>query len=226
MGWIALFAAAVALGGLLFARPGRIAALGAGVALLLCTAAAFAVNFDRHGFDLVVPLACAIVGAGLLQLARKTGGRAGSRWALRLSLAFAPGLLLAGLVVTLHEIGDVVVLRILDEQGSAQETRLIVVDRAGATWVAAGSGGKRWFGRLVRQPRIEIVRGGVTHCAVAVPVYEPSTREAVLRTLDRSHVISRLSKALGATLFYREEDAPEEAAIAIRLDPCTPGAGP
>jgi hypothetical protein len=221
-----LLAGVAVLAVLLARRPTRAAARVSAAALLGCGVAAFAVHLPRRGVDLALPLAALAIGALLLGFSRtrRAGGR--PRWLLRLALAPAPALLLAGLVVTLHELGDVVALRTVDERGSLRETRLLVVDHEGSAYVAAGSGGKRWLARLAREPRIEIVRGGVASCAVAVPVDEARTREAVLRALDASHPVSRLSAALGHRLFYRSGDAPEQAAIAIRLDPCGPAGEP
>ena len=54
---------------------------------------------------------------------------------------------------------EVVVLRTYDSEGSPQETRLTVVDRAGEPWVR-GRPYRGWFRRIEANPRAELYRDG------------------------------------------------------------------
>lgn len=199
----------------------QIATAAGGTILLVCGAAAFVVNPTRHGFALLVPLANLLLGLLLLRLGwrHRSGGRASL--AIGASLVVAPIVLLYGLVATLHEIGEIAVLRTSDDQATVRETRLAVLDYQGSTWIGADSGGKRWFSRLRANPRVELLRGGVPRCYIAVPVEDPEIREEVFRRIEEKYLIGRLAALVRRQLFVREGDSPETAATAIRLDPCS-----
>jgi hypothetical protein len=216
VGWIGLLVVAAIVGGFFYAYPRKRLALGCGSVILIGCAAAFLTNPLRHGADLAFPTAALLAGLVLIGIGRVRP----QSLPVRACLAIAPTLLLLVAIVTVHEIGEIVVLRIPGDRGAVHKTRLAVLDHGGATWVAAGSGGKRWVDRLMANPQFEFVRGGAAECRVAVPVYEPKIRAEVLRGLEEKYLIAKLSASLGAPLFYRDDD-PEEAAIAIRLDPCS-----
>ena len=202
------------------ARTVQAAALAAGSALVLCGLAAFAVFPARRGFDLVTALVNLVLGALLLCLGRRRRG-GGRRWLpLGAALAAAPIVLFYGLMVTLHEIGEIVVVRTAGDGATARETRVAVLDWQGSTWVGADDGARRWVRRLRANPRIELLRGGVARCQVAVPVEDPDTREEVFRRIEEKYLVGRLAAALGRPLFLRESDPPDAAAVAFRLDPC------
>lgn len=52
------------------------------------------------------------------------------------------------------------VLRTFDDEGSAHESRLIVIDDGDTTWVQSGHHFRGWYHRLRRNPSVELVRGG------------------------------------------------------------------
>lgn len=203
-------------------RAVRLVATGAGAILLLCGAAAFAVFPHRRGFDLLVPLADLLLGVCLLRWGRHPAvGR--RRFALALLLAVAPIALLYGSMVTVHEIGEIVVLRTRDDRGGVRETRLAVLDYRGSTWLGADHGGRAWLQRLVSQSRVELLRAGRWQCYEAELVEDPLLREEVFRRIEEKYLVGRLTKLIGRPLFAREADPPEKAAKAVRLDPCSAG---
>jgi hypothetical protein len=196
-------------------------ATGAGALLLLCGSAAFVVFPARRGFDLAVAVANLLLGLGLVLLGRKTPGAGwGRSLAIALGLASAPYVLLQGLIATVHEIGEIVVLRTTDERAVVHETRVAVLDFEGSTWVGADTGRRRWLERLATNPELELVRDGVARCYVAVRVEDPRIREEVFRRIERKYLVGRLVEALGRPLFVRESPAPGRASVAVRLDPC------
>ena len=211
---------AAGLGSSTVARSAQIAAIAAGAALVLCALVAFAVFPGRGGFDLAVVLANLVLGLLLLGLGLRPRG--GGRRALLFgaSLALVPVVLFYGLMVSLHEIGEIVVVRSSDDGAAVKETRVAVLDWEGATWIGADDGERRWVGRVRANPRIELVRGGVAGCRLAAPVEDPATREEVFRRIEQKYLVGRLAAALGHPLFLREGDPHRQAAVAFRLDPC------
>jgi len=191
----------------------------AGMLLFLCGAAAFVVFPLRRGYDLLVPVANLLLGALLVRVGRKDlgGGRSLAAGAL---LAVAPLVLFRGLTAAVHEVGEIVVLRTSDDRGSVWETRVAVLDHDGSTWIGADRAGQRWVGRLAANPRLELVRGGIPRCRVAVPVEDVKTREEVFRRIEEKYLVGRLATALGRPLFVRRSSSPERASVAFRLDPC------
>jgi hypothetical protein len=105
------------------------------------------------------------------------GGRA-IRWA-------AVGLVLLALVAAATYVAgeqtEVVVLRTFDRAGQAHETKLWVVDHEGAPWVRVANPERAWFQRLRAEPRVELVRGGMTQSVVARPQNGMEARAAVDR---------------------------------------------
>ena len=201
-----------------------VATIATGLILLLCGVAAFAVFPHRRGFDLLVPLANALLGLLMIRLGL-ADLRPGGRWlAAGALLAVAPIVLFRGLVATVHEIGEIVVLRTTDERGAVWETRAAVLDHRGSTWIGADRAAQRWVRRLEANPRLELVRGGIARCHVAFRVEDLDTREEVFRGIEQKYLVGRLAAALGRPLFLRTADPPERASVAFRLDPCTDAA--
>jgi hypothetical protein len=60
------------------------------------------------------------------------------------------------------ESGEVVVVRTQVGAGNSQETRLWIVDDAGASWLRAGTAAASWLAHIETQPEIEVVRGDET----------------------------------------------------------------
>ena len=54
---------------------------------------------------------------------------------------------------------EVVILRTYDFEGSPHETRLTIIDRAGASWVR-GRPYRGWFRRIEANPKAELYRNG------------------------------------------------------------------
>lgn len=67
------------------------------------------------------------------------------------------------------EQGEVAVLRTSDSEGRHFETKMWVVDHAGAPWVRVANPERGWYRRLLAEPRVELVRGGTIHACLARP---------------------------------------------------------
>ena len=116
------------------------------------------------------------------------------------------------------EFGLRIALRTADAAGNVRETRLAVLDYNGATWIGAGSGeARRWYSELTANPRVELERGGVSSCRIAIPVHDAAIRDEVCRRLEEKYLSGRVARAFGSHLFLNPE------AISIRLDPCPSG---
>jgi hypothetical protein len=216
--WPGAAAVALALGACLFAFAGRAAKRPAGLVLLLAGAAVFGVRLTQPGpyaapvgADLVSAIACAGVGLWLLR------GERTSRLS-RAVLAVAPVVLLFGVTSTLHEFGEVVVLRTTDAQDAVFENRIWVLDHQGAIWQASGEH-RRWFRRLAANPRVELLRGGAAQCHIATIVRDRDTSREVRARIERKYPLGRLLAFFGVHQFVREDDEPG-ADTALRFDPC------
>ena len=90
-------------------------------------------------------------------------------------------LLGVGLVLTMIAAGtywageqtEVAVLRTSDARGGAHETKMWVVDHQGLPWVRVAKPERRWYRRLLEQPRVELVRAGETQPCLAKPYDVP-----------------------------------------------------
>jgi hypothetical protein len=222
---IFLVGALIAVGGLLFAVAGRRATQLAGGLLLAGAGAIFAVRLHHagpypvpRGMDLAIAAASLLLGALLVLLGRARPAGAPATLPARALLALAPLVLLFAVAHTLHELGEVVVLRTTDERETVLETRLWVVDSGGFPWVVTGPETPH-VRRLAANPRVELVRGGVATCFVAERHGDRETIEAVLRARHRKYLVQRLALALG---FWRESYDLEKIAVAIRFLPCPP----
>jgi hypothetical protein len=69
---------------------------------------------------------------------------------------------------------EVIVLRTEEPDGGWLETRLWIVDDAGAAWLHGAD--SRWMRNLEARPIVEVVRGGETHRYRATPVPGPHPR--------------------------------------------------
>jgi hypothetical protein len=221
---ILFFGALVALAAVLFALAGRVRAPVVGALLLAGGGAVFAVRLLHagpypvpQGADLAV--ACANLLLGLLLVARGRTGRAGSPVGLpsRVLLGLSPFALFFALAHTLHEVGEVVVLRTAGERQALRETRLWVVDYRGSPWVVTGPSTPH-VEELAANPRAGLVRGGVARCFVAERHADRKTIEAVLRERHAKYLAQRLAVALG--VWPRSPEDLERVAVAIRFEPC------
>lgn len=99
-----------------------------------------------------------------------------ARW---LGIALAT---LAALAVATYVAGEqteVAVLRSVDEQGAARETKLWVVDLDGSPWVRVARPERSWFDRVRQRPQVELVRNGVALPYRAIEITDPEVRARV-----------------------------------------------
>ena len=126
---------------------------------------------------------------------------------------------LVGLAVLLIESGEVVVLHTTDGQGSTFQTRLWIVDHQDRPWVGTTDPSHTtWVARLRTHPRVELERGRVRECRVAVFVTDAALRARVNSLYDEKYRIplygSRFLKIIGGI----RRDVEEQ--VLIVLDPC------
>ena len=67
------------------------------------------------------------------------------------------------------ESGEVVVLTTKDAAGEPVQTRVWIVEYDGDLWLRIGQPGSAWHQRLADDPKVEVVRGGVTRPYHAEP---------------------------------------------------------
>jgi hypothetical protein len=121
--------------------------------------------------------------------------------------------LLLGLAQLLaSESGEVVVLETLDAAGQPHETRLWVVEDAGAAWVRGGPD-SGWVQRLLERPEVRAERAGAQSSFLAVPDRDPAVRDRVNVLMREKYGFA--DRFIAVTL----GDADREAALPIRLDP-------
>lgn len=89
--------------------------------------------------------------------------------------------LLIGLLAAVQqyaaESGEVVVLRLKDDQGTTHETRLWIVDHDGSPWLRAGFAEAGWYQRLLTAELVSVARQGIDTTYVATP--EPRAKDAI-----------------------------------------------
>ncbi|MCP5060728.1 MAG: DUF2255 family protein [bacterium] len=110
------------------------------------------------------------------------------------------------------ESGEVLVLETLDAEGKPQETRIWVVDDAGAIWVRGGED-SGWVQRLLQNAEIRAERDGSRTPFLAVPVRDPAARDRVNELMREKYGFADrfIAVSLG--------DADRAGALPIRLDP-------
>jgi hypothetical protein len=104
---------------------------------------------------------------------------------------------------------ETVVIRTLDGDGTPYDTKVWVVDHDGVPWVRVANPERFWFQRLSRNPRVELIRGGVAQPVTASP---QETAEA------RAIIDERFREKYGAVdwwygVLLRRNPVP------VRLDP-------
>jgi hypothetical protein len=222
---VGLVAVLIALGALLFASARKIPATAAATVPLACAASVFLVRLYpvARGFDLGAALANVLVGALLLWLGLSLRRSSRVLPLFRAVLLVVPFALFSGLIATLHEVGEVVVLRTTDDRGSVHETRFWVLDYEGSTWIGSGME-NAGYRRLVANPRAELLRRGEARCVTGVPIEYSETSEVVFRRLREKYLMARLMSVMGYKMFFHNGDPPESEVVAVRLDACsTPG---
>jgi len=112
-------------------------------------------------------------------------------------------------VLASSEMKEVVVLTTSDAAGSPQETRLWVVDDAGALWLR-GSPGRGWVTRVQANPEVVLKRGDAQTPYTAVPVDTPEQRERIEQRMREKYGTTDL-------LIMILEGSPQ--AFPVRLEP-------
>ncbi len=121
--------------------------------------------------------------------------------------------LLLGLAQLLaSESGEVLVLETLDAEGQPHETRIWVVDDAGAAWMR-GDPDSGWVRRLIENPEIRAERAGQQAPFRAVPDRDPTARDRVNALMREKYGFA--DRFIAVTL----GDADRGGALPIRLDP-------
>ena len=110
------------------------------------------------------------------------------------------------------ESGEVLVLETLDAEGQAHETRIWVVDDAGAIWVRGGDD-SGWVQRLQENPEIRAEREGQLAPYRAVLDRSPAASDRVNSLMQQKYGFA--DRFIAVTL----GDSDREGALAIRLDP-------
>ena len=167
----------------------------------------FVVSIDRALARVVGLGVLLLVSASLAGIGRALGPAA-SRGRLALTtlailIALAVATFLAG------ERTEVVVLRTRDDAGAAFETKMWVVDYAGAPWVRVANPERYWYRRLLAHPDVELVRAGRAAPYVAHPDDAVATRLTVDAAFAAKYGFT--DTWYGALL--------RRAAIPVRLDP-------
>ena len=117
---------------------------------------------------------------------------------------------LAGLYIAMAERVEVVVLHSHGADGD-HETRLWVVDDAGAAWLRTGASNATWLPRIRANSAIELERGGALHEHSAVVIEDAQTAARINQlTLDKYGWSEELLRAMGSE---------PGGQVAIRLDP-------
>ena len=112
-------------------------------------------------------------------------------------------------VLAASEMSEVVVLTTTDATGAPQETRLWVVDDAGAVWLR-GSPGRGWVTRVQANPEVVLERGDVQTPYTAVPVDTPEQRQRIDQRMREKYGTTDLLIAI-------LEGSPQ--AFPVRLEP-------
>jgi len=106
--------------------------------------------------------------------------------------------------------GEIVTLTTFDAAGTPAETRLWVVDDAGAAWLRCGVPTSGWCGRMRASPAVRVSRGGTSRDFTAALVTEPAVR-------DRIHALMAEKYGWADALIGTIRDG--DASVAVRLDP-------
>jgi hypothetical protein len=174
--------------------------LGAGLAAFLVPLQ-HAGPYGIPGRGLVGGLACFAISALLLVRGVPTFARAAA-------LVVSPLVLFFALYGALAELEEVVVLYAEDA-----DLRLWVVDYEGRAWVSMPRAKAERYG--VDGVELELLRAGVTQCAVPRIVDDPVANRRTFDLRQRKYAVQRLAGTLG--MFG---DGPAPDTITLRLDPC------
>jgi hypothetical protein len=103
------------------------------------------------------------------------------------------------------------VLRTFDEDGTAHESRMIIIDDGDTIWVQSGHHFRGWYHRLRKNPDVELVRGGAVLPYRAVPLETPEAK---------AHIKGLLIERVGTVGYYAIRTVLLFAEVKpVRLDP-------
>lgn len=81
--------------------------------------------------------------------------------------------------------GNTAVLRTFDPAGGSKDTVLALLDDDGQLWVESGHWFRGWYHRVLANPDVELVRGGVAAPYRAVPLDTPEALDTVMRLMGK-----------------------------------------
>jgi hypothetical protein len=131
----------------------------------------------------------------------------------RIALSILALLVVVGLATYIAgEVIETVVVRTRDANGVVYDSKVWVADVDGTPWVRVGRAGRAWGERLRADPRVELVRAGVT-----------TPRIAVIDTSDAAHarVDAAFAEKYGVVDWWYGVIVRKNP-IPVRLDPAPP----
>lgn len=96
------------------------------------------------------------------------------------------GLVIDGLIGTFQPQSEgTAVLRTFDENGTAQETVLSLLDDDGQLWVESGHWFRGWYNRVVANPQVELIRGDDVGAYTAVLLSSDEALDKVTKLMGK-----------------------------------------
>lgn len=115
-----------------------------------------------------------------------------------------------GLFQPVLESDEEAILRTFDEDGTAHETRLVVIKDGDTLWLQSAHHWRGWYERVLVKPEVELLQNEVATPYLAVPLDTPET-EARIEEL--------LSQRAGAMLYLIRALQLGADVKPVRLDP-------
>lgn len=132
----------------------------------------------------------------------------------RMGTAGAAALVLWSVVTLIAaESGEVIVIRTLGSDGVPSETRIWIVEEAGAIWVEAATPERDFLRDIIQNDQIEIVRGGQVRAYTALVSSEPGSHDFIRGLMKEKYGLA--DWWIG--LFFETARS-----VAIRLEPRRP----
>lgn len=120
------------------------------------------------------------------------------------------GEVVLGLFQPEFERGEEAVLRTFDPDGTAHDTRLLVIRDGDTLWLQSAHYWRGWFERLLVDPNVELLQDGVATPYLAVPLDTPETE---------AHIEELLYQRVGALLYLVRALQLGADVKPVRLDP-------